>query len=102
VTADAYGRLVVHDDPKWVEALVRRLTVKYEAGSAHPRSVDAPPAFIAWQLRAIVGLELLIGRIEAKAMLIQERPAADIDGVIGGLRSRGDDRAPTPVAFSKI
>ena len=38
----------------------------------------------------IVGIELEITRIEAKAKLSQNRPAADIEGVIEGLRERGD------------
>ncbi len=91
VTAHVYGRLVVHDDPDWVDALVRRLTDRHEADSPRPWSVDdAPASFVAGQLRAIVGVELLIGRVDAKAKLSQNRPAADVDGVITGLRGRGD------------
>jgi transcriptional regulator len=91
VTAHVYGRLVVHDDSAWTEDLVRRLTAKHEAASPRPWSVDdAPAEFIDGQLRAIVGVELLISRIEAKAKLSQNRPAADVAGVIGGLRARGD------------
>jgi len=90
-TAHVYGRLVIHDDPAWVENLVRRLTTLHEASSADPWTVDdAPARFIAGQLRAIVGVELLITRVEAKRKLSQNRPAADIDGVITGLRTRGD------------
>src|SRR5271165_6545212 len=91
VTAHVYGRLVVHDDPVWTEDLVRRLTAKHEAGNEHPWSVDdAPRKFIDGQLRAIVGIELEITRIEAKAKLSQNRPEADVAGVIAGLRGRGD------------
>jgi len=91
VTAHVYGRLVVHDDPVWTEDLVRRLTGKHEAHRDHPWSVDdAPRAFIEGQLRAIVGIELEITRIEAKAKLSQNRPPADVEGVIAGLRERGD------------
>jgi transcriptional regulator len=98
VTAHVYGRLIVHDDAAWTEGLVRRLTAKHEAASAHPWSVDdAPPEFIAGQLRAIVGVELLITRLEAKAKLSQNRPAADVEGVIGGLRARGDARSADAV-----
>ncbi|MCU1569136.1 MAG: negative transcriptional regulator, partial [Pseudarthrobacter sp.] len=50
---------------------------------------DAPERFIAGQLRAIVGVELVITRIEAKAKLSQNRPEADVDGVITGLIGRG-------------
>jgi transcriptional regulator len=91
VTAHVYGRLVTRDDPVWTEDLVRRLTAKHEAGNEHPWSVDdAPRKFIDGQLRAIVGIELEITRIEAKAKLSQNRPEADVAGVIAGLRERGD------------
>ena len=91
VTAHVYGSLVVHDDAAWTESVVRRLTVKHEAGRASPWSVDdAPQSFIEGQLRAIVGVELVISRIEAKAKLSQNRPPADIPGVLKGLRDRGD------------
>jgi len=98
VTAHVYGRLVVHDDPAWVEDVVRRLTAKHEAarlaspGQAPEWSVDdAPRAFVEGQLRAIVGLELQITRIQAKAKLSQNRPVGDIAGVVAGLSARGDD-----------
>jgi transcriptional regulator len=98
VTAHVYGQLVTRDDPDWTEGLVRRLTAKHEAGRAHPWSVDdAPRAFIEGQLRAIVGVELLISRIEAKAKLSQNRPLADVAGVIEGLRERGDARSADAV-----
>ena len=51
---------------------------------------DAPARFIAGQLRAIVGVELVITRVEAKRKLSQNRSAADVDGVVAGLRARGD------------
>ena len=102
VTAHVYGRLVVHDDPEWVEALVRRLTDQREATLPHPWSVDdAPAAFVAGQLRAIVGVELQITRIEAKAKLSQNRPAADVDGVVAGLAARGDLEASAAVAAAR-
>src|SRR3954451_2348395 len=102
VTAHVYGELVVHDDPVWVEALVRRLTGKHEASLPHPWSVDdAPPAFVAGQLRAIVGVELRIARIEAKAKLSQNRPAADVDGVVAGLAGGGHLEASAAVAAAR-
>jgi transcriptional regulator len=92
VTAHVYGRLVVHDDQGWLDTLVRRLTERHEASAARPWSVDdAPPAFVAGQLRAIVGVELVISRVEAKFKLSQNRSAADVDGVVAGLAARGDE-----------
>lgn len=91
VAAHVYGRLVVHDDPVWVEELVRRLTDRHEATRPAPWSVDdAPEAFLAGQLRAIVGIELVISRVEVKAKLSQNRSGADVDGVVAGLTARGD------------
>jgi transcriptional regulator len=90
ITAHVYGRLVVHDDARWVEALVRRLTDRHEAGRAQPWSVDdAPPLYVADQLRAIVGVEVLIDRVEGKFKLSQNRSVADIEGVIIGLDASG-------------
>ena len=70
--------------------LVRRLTEKHEAGRAQPWTVDdAPPTFVAGQLRAIVGVELLITRIEAKAKLSQNRPPPTSTGWPAGTTRRG-------------
>jgi transcriptional regulator len=102
VTAHVYGRFVVHDDPVWTEDLVRRLTAKHEAYRDHPWSPDdAPRAFIEGQLRAIVGVELEITRIEAKAKLSQNRPPADVEGVIAGLIERGDKEMAEAVAEAR-
>jgi transcriptional regulator len=91
LTAHVYGHLVVHVDPIWVEDLVRRLTEPQEVSRPEPLSVDyAPPRYFRGQLRAIVGIELRISRVETKAKLSQNRPTADIDGVIAGLTSSGD------------
>jgi transcriptional regulator len=105
VTAHVYGQLVVHDDPAWVEDVVRRLTAKHEAartetaGQAPAWSVDdAPRKYIEGQLRAIVGLELRITRIEAKAKLSQNRPVGDMAGILAGLTARGEDRSAAAVA----
>lgn len=90
VTAHVYGQLVVHDDPVWVEAMVRSLTARHERGRSEPWSVDdAPAPYIAGQLRAIVGVELLITRIDAKFKLNQNRSVADIAGVVDRLAQDG-------------
>ena len=97
-TAHVYGRLVIHDDPAWLDQQVRRLTGMHEAGLDHPWSVDdAPERYITGQLRAIVGVELVITRIEAKAKLSQNRPEADVDGVVAGLAARGQSDAAADV-----
>jgi transcriptional regulator len=101
-TAHVYGELVIHDDPAWLENIVRRLTERHETASARPWSVDdAPREYIDGQLRAIVGVELRITRVEAKLKLGQNRSADDIDGVIAGLRERGDEASAAATARAR-
>ena len=98
-TAHVYGNLVIHDDPGWLGNQVRRLTDLHEAGSDRPWTVeDAPEPYISGQLRAIVGVELLITRIEAKTKLSQNRSDADRDGVVKGLTARGQAESAADVA----
>ena len=82
----AYGRLTAHDDQDWVLALVTALTDRHERDRARPWQVtDAPEAFVRGQLRAIVGVELVIDRIEAKAKMSQNQTARNRAGVVAGL-----------------
>jgi transcriptional regulator len=73
-----------------LEAQVRRLTEKYEGSRRPSWSVDdAPRSYLDGMLRGIVGIELRITRIEAKAKLSQNRPDVDVLGVIEGLENDG-------------
>ena len=89
----AHGELIVHDDPVWIEQLVRDLTEHHEARLEPQWSVDdAPDGYIDKMLRGIVGIEIAVDRLEGKRKLSQNRPAADTAGVIDGLdatRGRG-------------
>lgn len=97
-TAHVYGELVIHDNAEWLGRHVRRLSNQHEAGMPKPWTVDeAPERFIAGQLKAIVGVELVITRVEAKTKLSQNRTPADVDGVIAGLRARGDSASAADV-----
>lgn len=83
-----YGRVELLQDPGELLALVEALTESQEAGRGRPWAVsDAPEAFVAAQLKGIVGLRLRIERIEGKRKLSQNRPAADRRGVVEGLRA---------------
>jgi transcriptional regulator len=96
LTVHAYGRLVAHDDPAWTERAVRRLTAVHEpAAGREPYSVDAVPAdYIARQLRAIVGIEVQLTRVEAKAKMSQNKMPDDVAGMVDGLRHEvGGERA---------
>ena len=91
VTAHLHGRLVIHDDPACCERNGGPLVERHERGRPEPWSVDdAPPPYIDGQLRAIVGVEVIVSRIEAKSKLSQNRSAADVLGAIAGLEAVGD------------
>jgi len=93
-TVHCTGPVTFHRDAGWLRDVVTRLTERYEAGRAGRWWVDdAPPQFIDGQLRAIVGIELTVQRIEAKDKLSQNRPPQDRAGVIAALRSEPDDGA---------
>ncbi|HEY7132374.1 MAG TPA: FMN-binding negative transcriptional regulator [Candidatus Limnocylindrales bacterium] len=94
VTAHLHGRFLVHEERDWIERNVRALVARHEGRRPEPWSVDdAPPAYVEGQLRAIVGVEVVITRIEAKLKLSQNRPRADVEGAIAGLEEVADARS---------
>jgi transcriptional regulator len=92
ITVHAWGRPRVIDDAAWLRQQIEDLTRHNEAPRAAPWQVsDAPDVFVAAQIKAIVGLEIPIARIEGKWKVSQNRPAADRAGVVAGLQGHGDD-----------
>jgi transcriptional regulator len=90
---NVYGRLVAHDDPEWVLDLVTKLTNHHESSRPKPWQVtDAPETFTRSQLKAIVGIELVISRVEGKAKMSQNQPERNRTGVVAGLK---ESSAPT-------
>jgi transcriptional regulator len=104
VAVHAYGVLRFVEDPAFVARHLRELTARHEAGRERPWDVsDAPAEFIAQQARAVVGVELAITRLEGKWKMSQNRPAADIDGVVRVLGSSPDagDRAVAEIVAAR-
>ena len=88
------GRASVRTDEAWLREAVTLLTDHQEEGRADRWHVtDAPADFVTRQLRAVVGIEVRIERVEAKAKLSQNRSAADHAGVVTGLEAQDDARA---------
>ena len=87
-----HGRLNVIDDAAWLRRLLETLTDHHEAVQPQSWKVgDAPEDHVEKSLRAIVGLEIGIDRIEGKFKLSQNHPARNRAGVIAGLRERDGD-----------
>ena len=73
-----HGRLTVMDEEKFVRGVVARLTREHEASEPRPWKMgDSPPEYIAQMLKAVVGIQVEIQRIEGKAKLSQNREARD-------------------------
>ena len=64
---------------------------------------DAPEDYVRQQLKAIVGVELTITRLEGKWKMSQNRPGADIDGVVRGLGESAEarDRAVADIVAAR-
>lgn len=103
VLVAVHGTLRVHDDPEWTRDVVERLTRAHEGGRAEPWAVsDAPGPYITGQLRAIVGIEVEIDRVEAKWKLSQNRSAEDVAGVIAGMDAGSDHDRALAEAMSQV
>jgi transcriptional regulator len=88
VTVQAHGTITTIHDLEWLIPHVGLLVARHEAARPDPWALtDAPDDYIHTQARAIVGLELRISRLEAKAKLSQNRSDADIEGTISGLNA---------------
>jgi len=100
VAVHAYGSLRLNDDPQFLREHLEMLTHRHESGRARPWHVtDAPPDYVAQQMKAIVRVELPIDRLEGKWKMSQNRLDADIAGVIRGL---GASSSPEDQAVAAI
>ena len=87
-TVVAHGVLVAHDDVDWLVAHVRQLVDAHEGMRPAPWSIDdAPETYIRGQAKGIVGLELVLTRVDAKRKLTQNRSRDDFIGTVEGLSS---------------
>lgn len=87
------GTVRVHDDAQWLRGLVTRLTDHHESSREAPWEVgDAPEDYVEKNLRPIVGVEVVVSSVEAKAKLSQNRSDEDRAGVAAGLTR--DGRSP--------
>lgn len=99
-TVHAWGRPTLHEDAAWLRRQIDDLTAAHEGGRQAPWKVaDAPADFVAAQLKAIVGIEIAVTRIEAKWKMSQNRSEADRRGVIAGLQADG---TPDQAAVAKL
>ena len=92
ITVHARGAITWVQDPDWLRAHVGALSAAHEAGRDQPWAVtDAPASYVDAMVRAIVGFELTIAKLEGKYKLSQNRDPADHDGARDGLMRDGHE-----------
>jgi transcriptional regulator len=86
-----YGQVKFIQEDEWLHSLVSRLSDAQEASRNEPWAVsDAPADFIDKLVGAIVGVEIVISRLEGKWKVDQNKQAVDRAGVVAGLKEQGD------------
>ncbi|MEY3667764.1 MAG: hypothetical protein RL572_1304 [Pseudomonadota bacterium] len=82
----AHGPLRLIEDRDWLRTQLAALTADHEAGEPTPWSMDEAPAeYIETLLKAIVGIEIPITRLQGKWKLSQNQPAQNRAGVMAAM-----------------
>ena len=98
-TVHAWGKARLIPDAAWLLYHLNSLTRHKEGERPAPWEVaDAPDAYIASQMKGIVGIEIEIARMEGKFKVSQNRPEEDRKGVLAGFRGRGEHQMAALVA----
>jgi transcriptional regulator len=86
----AHGKVRALDEAG-LRGLIGRLSETYEAGRPKPwRIDDQPDGFVDGLVKAIVGFELEVERLEGKFKLSQNRPGNDARRVVEALEQAGE------------
>lgn len=87
VTVHAHGTARAIEDTEWILDVINRLTDAQESRRDTPWKVsDAPSAYIDQMLRAVVGIEITIERLQGRLKVSQDEDEQDRWGTVEGLR----------------
>lgn len=101
VTVHAHGMARAMEDTCWILDVLNRLTDTQESQRTEPWKVsDAPSAYIDKMLRAVVGIEITIDRVEGRLKVSQDENEQDRRGTFEGLQHSTD--ASTQVLASLV
>jgi len=98
-----HGKILVVDDPDWVLSQLQALTSLNENRRADSWAIsDAPDDFIQMQIKALVGLELTVTKVEAKTKASQNQPVENQASVLQSLKSEQSDSALRAMMVSAL
>jgi transcriptional regulator len=87
----AYGTLRIIDDATWLRSQIERLTAQQESGFPESwKLTDAPSDYIEKLITAVVGIEIIITKLEGKWKVSQNQPPQNKESVVVGLENRND------------
>jgi transcriptional regulator len=90
----AYGVPRLYESGEELHALLQELTGVYESSQTAPWTPeDAPEDYIRNLMKAVVGFEIEITRLEGKFKLNQNKPEEERERVISALREMGDPQS---------
>jgi transcriptional regulator len=90
-TVHVYGRPRLIDDDNWILQQLNDLTNVHEQPRLEPWKVsDAPEGHTRILRKALVGLEILVTKVEGKWKMSQNLNDIDAEGVIEGLSEQGE------------
>lgn len=91
------------DDSQWIYSQLTDLTNKNEKMRKESWKVtDAPAEFIESQIKALVGLEILVNRIEGKVKASQNQPQENKETILSALRSEQPDAGLSKMMESEL
>ena len=85
VAVHAYGFARLMEDERELDTLLRAMIEKYESPMPNPWKGNLPEDFKRKMMKAIVGFEIEVTRLEGKFKLSQNRSADDVAAVIQAL-----------------
>ncbi len=90
VAIHAYGKPRLIEDMGELQAMLGTLVNTYESGFEHPWEMDLPEDYLHKMMKAIVGFEIEITRLEGKFKLSQNRGEHDQWLVVQALKDSAD------------
>lgn len=103
--AHAHGVARAIEDGDWLIAMLNRLTNFHESHQQAPWHVsDAPTSYVDKLLRAVVGIEISIDRLEGKLKASQDELVQDRHGTVLGLQNgtHTEERAMADLVMKAI
>jgi transcriptional regulator len=99
----AYGPARAVAGAEWLRDFVDRLSQRHERREPAPpwQMQDLPEPYVKSMLNGIVGIEIVVSRLEGKFKLSQNRPAADRPRIIAALESRDDPDSHATAALMR-